>query len=125
MRREESKLVVEGVVHSMKGSMGGVFESCQRSWKKGISKVWARQRGQVMRSVLRIAYCVFEERFISPNSKTQPSSVTASGRMPEKVQPLVLARSWGRQPSGAVFLKEKCQPQPWRPWFQNGKGQPS
>jgi len=45
MRREASKLVAEGVVHSMKGTMGDEFEICQRSWRKGISKVLARQVG--------------------------------------------------------------------------------
>ena len=46
-------------------------------------------------------------------------------RAPDSAQPSGLLKSLGRQPGMAVFLKEKCQPQPRRPWFQNGNGQPN
>src|ERR1035438_2633006 len=113
IRRAGLKFVSDGVVHSTNGCAAPKPVACQRSWRKGTSKVWHFHGGAVTRAAALVT------------SMRHPSSLRPASRAPARLHPSGLLKSFDRKPGMAVFLNEKCQPQPRRPWFQKGKGQPS
>src|ERR1035437_5661057 len=90
IRRAGLKLVSDGVVHSINGCAVPRPVVCQRSWRKGTSKVSHFHGGAVTIAAVLVT------------SMRQPSSLVPASLAPTSVHPSGLLKSLGRQPGPAV-----------------------